>query len=563
LLAPIPPGQDAPPHITAAAVLANPEPFAAYYEVGWAPSAQAFEAMTVGFVSFVPLFWAAKLSILVLAATLCLGCALLAKRAKGNVAVALALAGAYAIGWVPAMGFYNFFAGIAFGVLGAALLAAPTPRIRDRALALPVFFVAAWAHLIAASMAGVFVFGVRWISNRPGTRLRTGLLDLATLAPAAGFAAVQLAKTLASAQDSGRVDQVSEAPARFFAHTFDTTFGGFSPIGWSLCVGVLCLALFAQHTRRNALVGGLLLATTALVALMPLHGLGWHFAKPRPAFFAFVAVPLLFRFRAESRAVVAITALAALSGTVSAYGNVREGIRIADAVAHFPTGDAGRVLEANFHPEPHGPAGPGIRSGVGIPHYATLGGGATPGAFATNPQIHSLSFVGGRALFPGTRLLTMVVPEACRDNSECYRGDHSRADHLALTAVHWDSVALVDPPPEVLVRLVTRGFVADGWLLRPRVADARIHLPDGAHGPMVWRFGYPDTLGVFEEGEAVVQADGAVIRATDIPAGPTRVQLFIDSNEDGEHQAAEMMLIDREETLLAGEPTDIQTEFHR
>ena len=563
LAAPVPPGQDAPPHITAAAALASPETFAAYYEVNWAPAAQAFEAFTVAFLTVLPVFWAAKLTLVTFTLALCAGCCLLAKRAGGNVALGLALASAYSVGWIPAMGFYNFFAGLAFGVLGAGMLAAPDPRLRDRAIALPLFLVAAWAHIIAAAMAGAFVCGVRLVSNRPGTHLRTSLLDLATVAPAACFVTVQFAKTLATAHDSGRVEQVTDGPARWFAHTFETTFGGFTAGGWLLALAVVLLAVRAQRSRRNAIVGGLLVAAVALVALMPLHGLGWHFAKPRPAFFAFVAVPLLFQYRVGSRGVLAVTALALVTTALSAYGNVREGARIADAIAHYPLDDAGRVLEANFHPEPRVAAGPGIRSGVGIPHYATLGGGALPGAFATNPQIHSLSFVGGRGLFPATRMLTMVVHEGCRTDPACYRGDGFRADTLAVTAVHWDHIALVDPPAGVLDRLRERGFVIDGWRARPTVADVRVHLPDGIRGNLAWQFGYPDTVGVILEGSAEITADDSVLRATDIPAGPTHIQVFVDRNGDGEYQAGDVALMDRDEDLLPGEPTNVVIEFRR
>ena len=563
LAAPIPPGQDAPPHITAAVVLSNPEPFSAYYEVDWAPAAQAFEVLAVGFLSVFPPFVAANLALAVLAGLLCGGCALLARRVGGEAALGLGLAAAYSIGWIPAMGFYNFFAGIALGILGAAVLAGPSPSLRDRAIALPLFIVAAWAHIIAAAMAGAFVLGIRLVSHREGKAVRTAFVDVATLAPAALYSGVLFAQTLATAHDSGRVAQVAHGPSRFFAHTFDTTFGGFSTTGWLLAVAALAIGVAAEKNRRNAVVGVLLLAAFALVAAMPLHGLGWHFAKPRPAFFAFVAVPLLFRFGSGSRPLVAICALVLITTAISAVGNIREGSRVAEAVALYPQGDAGRVLEANFRPESSVSAGPGIRSGVGIPHYATLGGGALPGAFATNPQIHSLAFRGGRELFPATHMLTMVVHEDCRLDPECYRGDAYRADRLALTAIHWESIALVDPPPGVVERLTSRGYSVDGWLARANSADVRVHFPDDVHGPMVWQFGYPDTLGVFEDGSAVIAENGSVIRATDIPAGPTRIRVFIDRNQDGVFQAGDVALMDHDETLLAGEPTEVRIELRR
>lgn len=563
LLAAVPPGQDAPPHIVAAAVMSAPDAFADEYTVRWAPAAQAFEALTIGFHSVLPLFWAAKLALIVFASMLCAACGVIARRLGGEPTVAVALAAAYGIGWIPAMGFYNFFAGLALGMAGAALVLRPGCRMFERVPGALLLVAAAWAHIIAAAMVGGFLVAARAIAGDRGGLGKTLAADAATVLPSAAYVGHLFVQTLAAAHDSGRIAGVEASTDRVFAHTFDTTFGGFSSSGWVLALAVLVAATLAERSRRNARVGGLLLVSLVILTAIPLHAIGWHFAKPRPAFFVFVGLPMLLRFRPEGRSATVLVAAAAIAASVSAIGNVREGARIHAAVAQYPDADAGHVLEANFHPEPHVVAGPGIRSGVGIPHYATLGGGTLPGAFATNPQIHSLSFVGGMDRFPNTAFLTMVLHESCREDPACYRSHEWRADLLSVVGVHWDSLALVDPPDAVVERLELRGCERDGWLVRSRSADARVRLPDGLRGPIVWRFGFPETIGVFEDGSANIDEDGVVIRATNIPAGPTRIQVFIDHDRNGELGPGEPVLMDRDETLLADGPTEITIELRR
>lgn len=563
LLAPAPPGQDAPPHIVSAAIMSAPEAYSAYYAVNWAPTAQAFEALTIVFHTFLPLFWAAKLTIIVFCGLLCGACAVIARRLGGEPTLGLALGAAYGIGWIAAMGFYNFIAGLALGMVAAALIFCSECRPRHRLGAAVLFVGAAWAHIIAAALVAGFVLAARVLAGGISRLGKTLVHDVTTLAPASGFIAYFTALAVSSAQDSGRIESVESVSARWLAHSFDTTFGGFSPTGWLLAAGVLVAICFAERNARNTRIVALIAASTCVLIALPLHAIGWHFAKPRPAFFVFVALPMLLRFRPGGRVVLLLTIGAAVSASISALGNIREGRRIADGLAMYPSGDAGLVLEANFRPEPTVAAGPGIRSAIGLPHYATLGGGALPGAFATNPRGHSLSFVGGMALFPNTPFLSMVVPRSCREDAECYRSDAWRGDVLSVVGGHWDSIALVDPPRGVLERLEARGGEVDGWLVQPRSADARVHLPDGIRGPVAWRIGYTETIGVFEDGAAVIESDGVVIRATDIPAGPTRIMVFIDHDGDGEPGPGELVLMDREETLAVDAPTEIAIELRR
>lgn len=563
IFVPVLPGQDIPPHTLAALVLSQPDAFADYFEVNWALTAQLFEAITVGLLTFLPLFWAAKAAYAVAAASLIAGCGVLARRAGASPGLAVSLAAAFCLGWPFAMGFVNFFSGLATGVVGVALIATKRPTLKVRAVAATVFLIAAFGHIVAAGLMGVFSLVVRAVITPRESRVRELALDVATWIPAGALTLVQMIGTISADTASGRRDVVADTvmPSGV-PYLLEGAFGGFSSAGWLIPLALGAALVAVDRNRRSATVLVALAAFMALMALMPLHAIGWHFAKPRPMFFAAVALPSLLIFGSPRGRLVppVIAALCLAVTALNAVGTARESIQIATWIANYGASPSGRTFEVNFHPEPAGPSGPGIQAAIGVPHYATRYGGATPGAFATNPNMHSLSFPGGPdRFFPATPLLAMIVPAECRHDAACYRGDHYRADVVATMLVDWDTAALVDPPSGVTERLRERGMTELApWLWASESADIRAELPPGFRGPIAWQLGYLDTVGVISSGAADITADGMVLRVTDIPGGPTLVRIHRDPNGDGQHQEGELVLLLETVSLRTTGPTTVQ-----
>ncbi len=572
LAVPILPGQDVPPHTIAALVLSDPSHFAAFFEVNWALTAQLFEAMAVALLVVLPLYWAAKVAFFISAAALITSCGVLAKRTGASPALALSLAASFSIGWLFAMGFVNFFSGLAFGTVGVAILAVARPSLGLRLLTSGVFLTAAFGHIVAAGLMGLFSLVVRAVVTPKETRLREYGLDILTWAPAGTLTLIQMFGTISADTASGRRDVVAdmEMPSGI-PFMLEGAFGGFSSVGWLIPVALVCGLLAVEKSRRTAVVVAALAGFLLLMMAVPLHAIGWHFAKPRPLFLPTVALPLLLIFEGTRGRVVgaSIAAVCLVVTCLNSAGAIREAGRIAEWVQNYEHSDgvlgpagfpsSGRTFEANFHPEPMGPTGPGIESAIGLPHYATQNGGASPGAFATNPSMHSLSFPGGAdRFFPATPLLAMIVREGCRSDDSCWRNDEFRADVLATMAVHWDSVALVDPPDGVLARLAARQMrQLTPWLWAPDVADLRGELPAGFRGPIAWQLGYLETVGVISSGAANITEDAMILRVTDIPGGPTFLRVHRDPNQDGAFQEGEEVIFQQSVELAAGEPTHV------
>lgn len=542
ILPPVPPGQDIPPNLAAVAVMAAPEKFASFFMVGTPATGAAFEHLVLAFHPALPLFWAARAAIAVHVAMLIAGFGVAARACGASVPAATALGAAYSVGWCWAMGFMDFNIALTAVVWAIPFLfPASTTSLPGRAFASILLLAAARSHIIAAGMGLAALLTLR-LARRddgpPGRRSITLGLDVLTALPAATYATVFFFKTARLARESGRNASVESTGWDLAAAGQDllsTTFGAFTPIGWILTVVVLCAVLAALRGVRTRSIAIVSLFWIGVMVAIPLHAAGWHFARPRLGFVALALIPALVQWRRDSRWPLVIAAAAAVVTVAGVPGAISEGRYIREAARDFGTAPSGTTLEVVFGPEPRTASAPYIRSAIGVPHYATLEGGAVAGAFATHPLAHPILFKGGmESVVPATTHLGFSVARDCMAIPECYRGDDFQADRIARTGVWWDSVAIVGAPPGVLERLEERGFVGESpALLRANPASLDIRFPSGLRGRIGWQLVYTDTIGVVFRDTGDVQQDGVGVRLDPVPAGPVDVLVWRDDDADG------------------------------
>ena len=230
-----------------------------------------------------------------------------------------------------------------------------------------------------------------------------------------------------------------------------------------------------------------------------------------------------------------------------------EGKRLAASVEGFGDEPVGRAYVVTYRSEPIAVAAPYARPNIGTGRYATWYGGADPGQFAYNGMTHSVLFARPMAqLFPSSRSLFTYVSAACLADLACAGADAARADEVAAAALRWDSVILVEAPDAFVEDLVSRGFVRSApSVLRPRPASVTVtveleSLPPA--GPLVFRAGYPNTIGFFRGGRIAaseLQQEQLELRFDDLPAGPIVVEAFVDADLDGAMGPSDELLFQR------------------
>lgn len=562
-LPPIPPCQDAPGHITSVRVLLEPAPFAEWLTVKWAPTAQAFHALAFAWGQVVGVFAATKLALTTYLLLQIWAFRRIARTVDASVPFAIVGACAGYIAWGYAMGFFNYLGAFALGAAGIALwVDKQRPPIASVAAAV-LFALAGWAHIVVGVMVLTHAVALDIVARRP----RVGLLrDAFVLAPAVVLGAFTVAVVLGEHQEIGAV----EATAAVYASVGDTlrNWVGTGTVAYSVLGYPAGLLLFGAalvtglsgtgddyeaRLPRASAIGALV--WSACFFVLPFHGVGWHFASPRVLFFVF-ATPAAFAAlsgRSDAvRGVVAVAALVATGALVHGVPNARaEGARIAQSVERFGDEPIGRAYLVTYAPEAEHGAAPYARPNIGTGRYAIWHGGADPGQFAFNAMRDSVSFARPMLeLFPRTRSLFTVVDGECLADPACAAADAARADAVAAAAVRWDSVVLVEAPQALGERLVARGFVASApAILRPRPSslEVQVELPSvPPPGPVVFRAGYPDTIGFVRGGTIPAERfseRSPRLQFDALPAGPLAVEVFVDIDGDGAPGPSDAILL--------------------
>lgn len=574
-LPPIPPCQDAPGHITAVRVLLNPEAFAEWLAVAWAPTAQAFHAVAFAFGQVLGVFAATK-------ATLTLYLALQVWAFRRFAAVVggqrdLATVGACLgfVGWGYAMGFFNYLGAFSIGAVALALWVDKARPPLASAVAAVAFAAAGWAHVVVGAMVlthavALDVVGRRW--------REAGWRDVLVLTPAILLAAATVGVVLREHQDIGAVEATAAVYASLpqtIVNWLGTGIVGYSrlgflvaPLAFALVVGLGVIESGASSdmaaVRRASAIGAVVWSVVFFA--LPFHGVGWHFASPRVLFFVFalplaaVAWPTQHHRRGLALAGLALLATASLvDGAPRAWA---EGDRIARSVARFGEESVGRAYIVTYAPEAVDGAAPHARPNIGTGRYAIWHGGADPGQFAFNRMRDSVVFARPMLeLFPSTRSLFTVVDERCLVDAACAApdADRARADRVAASAMRWDSVVLVETPPAFDERLLARGLTPSApgvYRPDPATVSVRVTLPSvPPPGPVVFRAGYRDTIGFFRGGTIPASRFSErqpELRFDALPGGPTWLEVFVDLDGDGALSPADIVLMNAPVTVTPG-----------
>lgn len=574
-LPPLLPCADAPNHLLGVQVHRTPERFAGLLQPNLPVTALGFIGPMLLVPSWIDLHTSARLVHTLWLLVALVGALRIARWAGTSVPMALVGGAWIALGWTWAMGFWNYTASIALGLVAASFhVRATRARSLAGAAASLLHALAGAAHLPGAVVFAAWAVWLRALhAGPPRSALATLPRSALLLAPlvivgGAGLWAASVAETNLGSIRLGGWAWVpwAERPWAFFtlaAHHF-------SSAGPWVAAAALLAALAAawRDARRGAECqagateareaedprahdpfaaraahAGLLGALLGLIVFLalPLGIPGWSYLSPRilpPVAFA----GFLF-FRATSRAArvaqVLLLAGAALSFGVGALHATAEGE--ASYARAYPLADAppGRTWSAMFglHAELDPP--PFAVTRGGLAGYAMLAGGAGPGIFAHDPVKDAMVFPDRvEALFPSPRAWWQQS-DPCAHNPAC-TPPLPIADRIAREALPWDSLYLGDPPAAVVERIEARGYVrASAHTWRPRPARLRVQVPDpgpAVQGPLVVFWIWPGTEGVLLS-ERVAASDrraGATWTAEAIlPAGPGMLLVWIDTNENG------------------------------
>lgn len=579
----VPPSQDGASHILDTVIHSHPERFEGLVRPHAPPSARGFVVPTTLVSRAGGPVVGARVTLTLCLSLLIAGMVLLGRQRVSESGVAIIGACMVGTGWLAAMGFWNFLVGFSLGVLAVGLWwRTYRSGWAGRLSVALVLLVAVVAHVAAAAlMASVLAaFSVCAVvvgddAERPnGARRRFFVQDLVCWLPALAWSfviATGVTSDLAAMTGSAQGLSWSAIPfAERARNLVMCAFVSWSPVAASAqvaAIGIVAAAAIIGGRRPETLMAagcGLVAVSTLL---MPLHLAGWAFAPARlltPALL--LPLAMLPRDRRAAQWLAAgFGAVAVVSLVLALGGALREGARANDARLAFSSEPAGRAFVVVYRPEPLRPAGPYIRSMVGVGNWGVMGGGAHAGQFAVMPNVHNALFERPASeLFPSTPLLFLNVSAECLEDVACAARDAMRADRVAASAVAWDTVLVSEAPRSFLDQLTLRGFtpLTRGTWSPPAAASVRVRggLGSGSSDSddvVVVRASYPSTIGPFR---------AALYRPVDdwwtldgLPAGTVTIDAFIDRDGNRRRDEGEPELLPpTQRVLVSGTTTDVE-----
>lgn len=472
----------------------------------------------------------------------------LARRWQSPPAAVAALAAAQWVGWLHVMGFYNYAFGLLLGAVGLWLVARPDRPTPARIVGAAVAFVAAvFGHVIGAGHALVFV-GVWALALGLGATWRA-VLGASSVAAVLGLWVTNEARRGegVAGLDSLAGGWLYGAPADRVRDLFGTTWVGYGDAAWLVGVAALVFAIgivlapHANPVRRR--FAALALGVGLVVHLLaPTTGLGWAFAAQR-----LLVVPLLLVAAlappavAWRRAGLAIAGLSAVATWTAVGPAARVGGHTAEAVAAFGEAPVGRAYPVLFDAD-RAVAAPHADVDVGVANYALLNGGMAAGMFSTAAAMHWSLFVEPiRDIVPGARSWYRVVPRCAE--ADCGPRDFAAGDEVAVHAVPFDAVVVVDGTEAFTTALAGRGYAATApGVWRLDAASLVVQVPPGLGTGLVAQVSTPGGLVVAEQAFAGDDA-GATAAIDRTVAGPVVLRV----GRDG------ALLLEAPLTLVAGE----------
>jgi hypothetical protein len=550
------PAQDAPLYHLAMRVISEPAVFDGYIDWGLPLSGGAVQLLGGTALSFLDPTVALKLLVSVGLAAYVAAALRLSRLLEVPAPAAVAVFSALYLGWIFAMGFFNYLLAAAISTWACAHWI-DAQASRRRLVACAALLVAAgYVHAVSMALTCLSFGLAATIARGPGWVLRR---SLPLLAPTAFTLWVLYASAQAERDASGvQIEWAVMSPMAMLTTLPRMVFAVYSELGVLLCVWVAALLPWAawRALRERAergpagrLSGGFALAGLAcllLTLVTPLHVVDWHFVQPRLLILAFgaPAVAVVPRARLAQLATCTLALAVIAAGLLPA---VREGERIDEAASMLP-GPGQRVgltfLQLAGERSPFFDV-PLQRSGLHAHAYGMLGGGASHFTFPGTPRINPLR--PSRVKLPEGKQFARLE-DACARDPKCLEPQR-RAHELAVWSLRYDTL-LLPLAPQPLIEAVR----ALGWRwIAPyafEVGRARLSLrwsgPPPA-GPVIVRAGFPATLGVVRgvrlPPERLRDADGEAIEVGALPAGPLALEAFVDVNADGKAGPGDVALL--------------------
>ena len=544
----LPAGRDIPAHAMAAAVWANPSAFSDWLTPNVPLSGNVFAVIAGLAAKVIGVTFALKFALTISVLACAAGTARLASVVGTDPRVASVVGLSIGCGWLFGMGFASFVTGTGVALLAASYALEDEPRLRHVAV---LFVAAVWCHLMASGIVFAAILAARTLTRSRVPRLRwlAAWAPGLALALGVGLSGIlgQSSAGVSTASEWGTFSEWCRDLALTSLTSFDVRFG------WVAGIAVVVLAVGATAKSWSRAVEGAAdgflrsgIVWWALLALVPLNGLGWHFARPRMMPMA-VLLPLAFIVRRGDRKATFIMAplLIGLLGTL--VGSLDRGAEVASVAAELradsPSGETFLASYLDLSAEHDGPY---VQPFVGVAGYGMMGGGAGRHLFAHNAAAHAMLYRED-VEFPSAAPHFIHVSAECVADDACSGGAIVRADRLALAGLNWDSIAVAGLDEEERAYLLARGYLALApGLLQPQHSRIRVAAevpPDLAEFPVVVRYGYEST-GVVGGGSALAEDGRVEIEIGPLLAGATVVEAFFDRDGDGTPSGADAALFD-------------------
>jgi hypothetical protein len=526
--------------------------FGAYLERNIALTGQAFVLLVVALDQLLPFAWAERVALALMLGMYPLGgalCARLTERPRLPVAAMLAL---LSYGWVLAMGDYNLLLGFAFI---APLVGLLWRLLRDGSRYLAGITILtlglAWLHLFAAALAGAMMLLIAVGASR--RRVFTVLRLLFLFLPAASYG-LWVGWLVLSADGSHDIP-AARAP---LGDLFWSGPGGLSAVTGVLLLLSCALAIRTAFSNRrtdpsSALLVLLGLSLLVASAAMPRDLLSWPYLSFYVLFGAFFVLSIAaFAHRGgviESAAIVLAVIVGILAASQRLAGMNEELESTLEAVTAAPHEWGTPLLALELNPSVPRDPPRHARLTVHLAHRLLMKrGGFSPFVDAGDEQSDSLLFLRSpRALVgpaPGTYVHAGLSCLPTEDD-ECEAHHFGVADRIAYYGVYWGELLLFHASDAIETRLRARGFERrfeqSGvalWVASPSALHLRL---SGSQEPLastlVVRVGWSGSTDWILGAELPAESDvsgGAVIPFQPLPAGPIDVEVFIDSNQNGE-----------------------------
>jgi len=482
-----PPGTDAPQHLLVAAVRGSPATFSGWLEPNTAWTGQGFGTLAGVFARFTSLRIAAAMAQTIPLLLAAIGVWGLARRWGGQPAPAVACVLAFLVGWLCAMGFFNFTMGVGFGLAGVASLDRGTASSRHRTLwrigGALLLTLAVGCHMYAGGLCIAHAILLRIVELRHEGRTWRGFLPTALpLLPAVVWAALCLrrARRVQVASWFGDAEPwLQPGPSDWIEGLLWMQSSGHSRLAALATVASLLglLWIAAKRPAEDRSPWRTFWAWLLVFLLLPVHGMGWAFIHMRAGVFLWALPWVEQRGRQSERVGYVVAVLACCSMLLEARSAQTTGTSLAGMKADLFAPKVQQVRIVVFD----GPIasawesrGPHVRPTWHAGVYAALTGSAVSMVNDYNLVTHGVRpSESAEARFPDRRqgFVPLEIP-VCARQGACPDWLPTIADRLLASSSNWAAIALIEPPLGFVDALESR----DAKRLAPAIVATPKHI---------------------------------------------------------------------------------------